>query len=92
MKAVARGAELLLLPDPKDDKQWGRGVDMLRDLAEGTITQRRILAPRIKIPLHQSPKGTNVIIRFGRLLIRLPRSRGFYTITTAKKFFNSVAE
>ncbi|KAK6046488.1 hypothetical protein COOONC_16008 [Cooperia oncophora] len=44
LKTVARGAELILVAGPKDVYEWRKGIDMLRDLAEETIQQRRILA------------------------------------------------
>ncbi|KAK6012479.1 zinc knuckle [Ostertagia ostertagi] len=46
MQAVARGAELIALAGPKDDQDWGKAVDQLRDIIEETITQRPSLKRR----------------------------------------------
>ncbi|KAL6739420.1 hypothetical protein Aduo_012881 [Ancylostoma duodenale] len=92
MKAVARGAELLLLPGPEDEKQWGRGVNRLRDLAEETIAQRRILAPRIKILLPMKSEGDQRNHPIWSIADKTTTEPRFHTITAAKKFFSSTAE
>ncbi|KAK6023304.1 hypothetical protein OSTOST_10914, partial [Ostertagia ostertagi] len=48
MQAVAKGAELVALPGPQDDADWGKSVDLLRDFMEETVIQRPSLQQRIR--------------------------------------------
>ncbi|KAL6729559.1 hypothetical protein Aduo_000603 [Ancylostoma duodenale] len=48
LMAVAEGADLFVLPGPKDDKEWGKSVDMLRDLCEETLALKPSLLPRLR--------------------------------------------
>ncbi|EPB71435.1 sushi domain protein [Ancylostoma ceylanicum] len=48
LMTVAEGADLFVLPGPKDDKDWGKSVDMLRDLCEETLALKPSLLPRLR--------------------------------------------
>ncbi|KAK6018450.1 zinc knuckle, partial [Ostertagia ostertagi] len=89
---VARGAELILLPGPHDDFEWGKGVDMLRDLAEETIEQRPSLAQRIKILLPRKADASNKSHPMFAIEGKTTTQPRFYTGTSARKFFNATLE
>ncbi|PIO64185.1 hypothetical protein TELCIR_14197 [Teladorsagia circumcincta] len=54
LKAVATGAEWIIVPGPYTDKEWEKAMDQIRDIAEGTVISCEALKPRIKILLPQN--------------------------------------
>ncbi|VDO57899.1 unnamed protein product [Haemonchus placei] len=87
LSVVALGAELVHLPGPHDDFEWGKGVDMLRDLAEETIEQRPSLAQRIKILLPRKAEASNKSHPLFAIEGKTTSQPRFYTGTSASKFF-----
>ncbi|KAL6729967.1 hypothetical protein Aduo_000973 [Ancylostoma duodenale] len=65
MQAVAKGSELIALSGPQNGDDWGRSVDLMRDLFEETIAQRPTLASRMRcfLPLRSQQEMQGVGFR-----------------------------
>ena len=89
MQAVARGCELFALAGPQHGGEWGRSVDLLRDLFEETVEQRPILASRLRclLPLrsHQEMHG----VGFRVLAERTSEQMKVLTQSAAKRFWTT---
>ncbi|ETN83732.1 integrase core domain protein [Necator americanus] len=86
--AIANGADLFCVPGPRDDGNWGFGVDLLRDLCEETVSQRPSLKTRIHILLPlSSEEGDST--PFNILGVRRTNVPRFYTPSCAKRFLNA---
>ncbi|KAL6729709.1 hypothetical protein Aduo_000742 [Ancylostoma duodenale] len=65
MQAVAKGSELIALAGPQNGENWGRSVDLMRDLFEEKIAQRPTLGSRIRcfLPLRSEQEMQGVGFR-----------------------------
>ncbi|VDP11908.1 unnamed protein product [Heligmosomoides polygyrus] len=90
MQAVAKGAELVCLPGPQDDQEWGRSVDLLRDLMEETVSQRPPLARMLRCLPPLKSHGTMLDAPFKVLADKVNLVTGrHFTQSAAKRFWNA---
>ncbi|XGW30753.1 hypothetical protein V3C99_009593 [Haemonchus contortus] len=93
MHAIAKGAELIALPGPQDDENWGKSVDLIRDFMEETAAQRPILSQRMKCLLPYKSKNNMRNAPFRMLADRINLVTGpHYTQSAAKRFWTATLE
>uniref|UniRef100_A0A7I4YHH5 RNA-directed DNA polymerase n=1 Tax=Haemonchus contortus TaxID=6289 RepID=A0A7I4YHH5_HAECO len=90
VQAVAKGAELYVLPGPKDDRSWGITVDLLRDFAEETVVQRPPLKQRIHCLLPLKSEEHVCDAPFKILADKMNLATGpYFTQSAAKRFWTA---
>ncbi|EYC07872.1 hypothetical protein Y032_0068g180 [Ancylostoma ceylanicum] len=88
-QAVARGSELIALSGPRNGDDWGRSVDLMRDLFEETIAQRPTLASRMRcfLPLRSQQEMQGV--GFRALADKSSEQLKVLTQSAAKRFWTA---
>ncbi|EYB86578.1 hypothetical protein Y032_0276g1079 [Ancylostoma ceylanicum] len=89
MQAVAKGSELIALSGPQNGDDWGRSVDLMRDLFEETIAQRPSLASRMRcfLPLRSQQEMQGV--GFRALADKTSEQLKILTQSAAKRFWTA---
>ncbi|KAL6726373.1 hypothetical protein Aduo_008351 [Ancylostoma duodenale] len=89
MQAVAKGSELIALSGPQNGDDWGRSVDLMRDLFEETIAQRPTLASRMRcfLPLRSQQEMQGV--GFRALADKSSEQLKVLTQSVAKRFWTA---
>ncbi|KAK5970596.1 hypothetical protein GCK32_021581, partial [Trichostrongylus colubriformis] len=90
MKAVSAGSDLIMLPGPRDCQDWGKTVDLLRDIAEETSAQRPSLKQKIRclLPLKSHHSMADAPFDILADKINLVTGRHF-TQSAAKRFWSA---
>ncbi|KAK5971246.1 hypothetical protein GCK32_022804 [Trichostrongylus colubriformis] len=90
MKAVSAGSDLIMLPGPRDCQDWGKTVDLLRDIAEETSAQRPSLKQKIRCLLPLKSHHSMADAPFDRLADKINLVTGrHFTQSAAKRFWSA---